>query len=160
MYEIREIVEADKELVRDIVINSWGSDIMITREKVHHVLDYPGYLAFEDSKVVGLITYRIEGSDCEILSLDSFLENNGIGTALLARVEDYSKSVKVRNIWLITTNDNTRALKFYQKREYDIVAIHRDAVTRTRKLKPEIPMTGFDGISIRHEIELSKSKDW
>jgi hypothetical protein len=34
------------------------------------------------------------------------------------------------------------------------IAIHRDAVMRARKLKPEIPLLGNDGIPIRDEIEL------
>ncbi len=35
-----------------------------------------------------------------------------------------------------------------------MVAFHRDAVTKARMLKAEIPNVGFDGIPIRHEIEL------
>jgi ribosomal protein S18 acetylase RimI-like enzyme len=55
---------------------------------------------------------------------------------------------------LVTTNDNTPALRFYQRRDFDIVAFHRNAVTEGRALKPTIPDVGFDGIPIRHEIEM------
>jgi RimJ/RimL family protein N-acetyltransferase len=60
----------------------------------------------------------------------------------------------MRRVWLITTNDNSDALKFYQKAGFRIVAVHRDAVALARRLKPEIPLVGENGIPIRDEIEL------
>jgi ribosomal protein S18 acetylase RimI-like enzyme len=59
-----------------------------------------------------------------------------------------------RRLWLVTTNDNTPALRFYQRRDFDLVAIHRNAVQEARMLKPQIPDVGLDGIRIRHEIEM------
>ena len=58
-----------------------------------------------------------------------------------------------RRVWLITTNDNTYAIRFYQKRGFDMAAIHRNAINESRKIKPQIPLTGFDKIPILHEIE-------
>ncbi|GAA2448341.1 hypothetical protein GCM10010191_77240 [Actinomadura vinacea] len=52
-------------------------------------------------------------------------------------------------LWLITTNDNLRALRFYQRYGFDLVA-----VARSRALTPSIPEIGLDGIPIRHELEL------
>ena len=46
------------------------------------------------------------------------------------------------------------ALRFYQKRGFELFAIHRNALDISRKLKPEIPMIGNDGIPLRDEIEL------
>jgi ribosomal protein S18 acetylase RimI-like enzyme len=51
-------------------------------------------------------------------------------------------------------NDNLHALRFYQKRGFVLVALHRNALEASRKLKPEIPLVGIDGIPIRDEIEL------
>ena len=59
-----------------------------------------------------------------------------------------------RRVWLITTNDNCTALRFYQRREFDMVAFYRDAVREVRRLKGEIPDLGLDNIPLRHEIEL------
>ena len=59
-----------------------------------------------------------------------------------------------RRLWLITTNDNTSALRFYQRRGWDLVTVHRDAVDESRRLKPQIPQTGDDDIPIKHELEL------
>jgi hypothetical protein len=46
------------------------------------------------------------------------------------------------------------ALRFYQKQGFMIAALHRNAIAASRRLKPEIPEIGFDGIPIRDEIEL------
>jgi hypothetical protein len=59
-------------------------------------------------------------------------------------------------VWLVTTNDNTAAIRFYQRRGWDLVALHRDALDRSRELKPAIPRTGDDGIALRHELELER----
>ncbi len=55
---------------------------------------------------------------------------------------------------MITTNDNLRALGFYQKRGTVLVAVYRNAMDAARKLKPQIPMIGMNGIPLRDEIEL------
>ncbi len=55
---------------------------------------------------------------------------------------------------MTTTNDNVDALRFYQRRGWNLAALHEDAVTRARRLKPEIPLVGDHGIPIRHELEL------
>jgi hypothetical protein len=54
----------------------------------------------------------------------------------------------------ITTNDNTPALRFFQRLGFRLVAMHREAVTQSRRLKPCIAATGVDGIAIRDELEL------
>jgi Acetyltransferase (GNAT) family len=60
-------------------------------------------------------------------------------------------------LWVITTNDNVDALRFYQRRGFCLVRVHRGAVDRSRAtLKPEIPAAGAYGIPLRDEIELEK----
>ena len=103
---------------------------------------------------VGLLTYNVEDKDCEIVSLNSTVEGIGIGTALVRELIDAAKDAKIHRIWLITTNDNLPALKFFQKRKFEIAAVHRDSIQQARRLKPQIPITGVEGIPIRDEIEL------
>ena len=59
-----------------------------------------------------------------------------------------------RRVWLVTSNDNLPALRFYQRRGYELVAVHRRSLEEARRLKPEIPSTGLYGIPLRDEIEL------
>jgi ribosomal protein S18 acetylase RimI-like enzyme len=57
-------------------------------------------------------------------------------------------------VWLITSNDNLHALKFYQNYGFRLVTVYPNALDISRKLKPEIPLVGLDGIPLRDEIEL------
>jgi hypothetical protein len=58
-----------------------------------------------------------------------------------------------RRVWLITTNDNLNALRFYQRRGMRPVAVHRGAVDEARRIKPTVSLTGDHGIPIRDELE-------
>ena len=90
----------------------------------------------------------------EIVSIDSTHPGRGVGTALIEAVKKEARRQGCRRLWLITTNDNLNALRFYQKRGFALVAVHRNAIEISRRLKPEIPLTGHDGIPLRDEIEL------
>jgi hypothetical protein len=57
-------------------------------------------------------------------------------------------------LWLVTTNDNTHALRFYHRLGFRLAALHPGAVEAARRLKPEIPLLGLDEIPIRDELEL------
>lgn len=81
-------------------------------------------------------------------------EGRGLGTALLNQMIETAKQAGCPVVRLITTNDNLRALRFYQKRGFDMVNFYRNALDESRRLKPEIPLIGLNGIPLKHEIEL------
>jgi ribosomal protein S18 acetylase RimI-like enzyme len=137
-----------------LLADQWGSTKMVTRGKTYDVSQLPGFAVFLANKPVGLVMYRIDGSECEIMSMNSLAEGVGIGTALVDAAKKAAFEAGCKRIWLITTNDNTAALRFWQKRGFSLVAVYRNAVEQSRRLKPEIPLTGDDGIPIRDEIEL------
>ena len=59
--------------------------------------------------------------------------------------------------WVVTTNDNVDALRFYQRRGFRLVAVRCGAVDDSRRtLKPSIPLAGDYGIPLRDEIELAQ----
>ena len=151
--EIKIIDENLREEVVKLVEKSWGSGIMVTRGKVHNMELLPGFAALEEGRITGLLTYDIEGDECEIVSLDSFIENAGTGTSLVRKAVEKAKESGCKRIWLITTNDNTRAIRFYQKRGFGIKDIYINSVVRSREIKPGIPLNGNDDIPILHEIE-------
>lgn len=152
--KIRAITDKDREWIRSLLNERWGSLRIVSRGRVHQAEKLPGFIAHLEEQPKGLITYQIENGDCEIVSLDSFESGRGIGSMLIKSVIDLARSENCNRIWLITTNDNTVALRFYQKNGFELVAIHRGAIKVSRKIKPEIPETGNDGIPIRDEIEL------
>jgi RimJ/RimL family protein N-acetyltransferase len=150
----RPILSTDHNLVLEKIIESWGSDIVISHETIHHPAELPGFGVFAGDDILGLLTYSIDSNSCEIVTWDSWREDQGIGTSLVHRAKQAACQVGCRRLWLVTTNDNTHALRFYQKRGFSISAIRINAVETARHLKPEIPETGADGIALRDEIEL------
>jgi ribosomal protein S18 acetylase RimI-like enzyme len=110
-------------------------------------------LAVDGQQTVGLLTLRFEGDECEILTVDAFVQGRGIGRALLEESFQSARAKGCRRAWLITTNDNLAAIAFYQKCGMQLVAIYPDAVTEARKLKPQIPLVAENGIPIRDEVE-------
>jgi N-acetylglutamate synthase-like GNAT family acetyltransferase len=119
----------------------------------------PGFVALYKGEKVGLVTYNILEGSCEIVTLNSTYPSSGVGTALIQAVKDIAIKSECKRLWLITTNDNTHALRFYQKRGFVLVAVHRNALEQSRKLKPEISLIGNDGIPLRDEIELEMILD-
>jgi GNAT superfamily N-acetyltransferase len=151
--KIREITSNDVNWIRKLFIQRWGGDFIVSKGKIHKPGDLKGFIAETDKKL-GLITFKITNRQLEIVSLDSFSEREGIGTSLLNEVIKLGKRKNLKKIWLTTTNDNVKALRFYQKRGFRIVRIYPNSVDVARKLKPNIPKIGASGITIRDEIEL------
>ena len=151
---VRPIEPDDHNWVKNILDEYWGSTRIISRGQIHNADNLPGFIALSDANESGLATYSIVGKKCELVTLNSLIENLGVGTAMIEAVKNEAITRKCTTLWLITTNDNTRALRFYQKRGFKLTAIYPDAIHKSRQLKPEIPLIGNNGIPIRDEIEL------
>ncbi|MDQ8734230.1 GNAT family N-acetyltransferase [Paenibacillus sp. LHD-38] len=146
------VIKAIDEKLRAEAIEFRGS-IIVSRGQVHSINKLPGYVVLIGDEIKGMITFHISEGDCEIVSLDSKVEGQGIGTKLIDLVISAAREQNCNRVWMITSNNNIRAIRFYQKRGFDMKAVHQNAITEARKIKPSIPMAGFDGIPIRHEIE-------
>lgn len=151
---VRSIQASDRGWITSFIESHWGSEIIVAKGRVIRPADLHGFVVFKDKDPVGLLTYRIEGPDCEIVTIDSTTGGAGIGTALIDAVKQRAKAKDCRRLWLITTNDNLNALRFYQKRGFQIIAVYPNALQESRKLKPQIPMKAASGIPIRDELEL------
>jgi GNAT superfamily N-acetyltransferase len=150
---VRPFRDGDREWVRETLRELWGETV-VSRGVVHDPTTLPGFVAEEGGGRVGLLTYRVDGADCEVVTIDAFPEGVGAGTALLDAAGRAARDAGCGRLWLITTNDNLRALRFYQRRGFRLVAVHPDALERSRELKPSIPEIGLDGIPLRDELEL------
>lgn len=85
-FQIACIDTNTRKFVVDYICENWGSSIIVTRGKVHNIEELPGFIALVDGEVKGIITYKIENNECEIVSLDSLYENVGIGSELINQV--------------------------------------------------------------------------
>jgi N-acetylglutamate synthase-like GNAT family acetyltransferase len=152
--KIRPVQSSDRGWIVRLLTEHWGSTQVVSRGKSHQPEHLPGFVALQDGQPMGLLTYRIEGDECEIVTLDSLMEGVGIGRGLIDAARNTALAAGCKRLWLITTNDNLHALRFYQRREFVLAALHANAIEQSRRIKPEIPLIGMDGIPIRDEIEL------
>jgi ribosomal protein S18 acetylase RimI-like enzyme len=157
MYSIRPIAPADEETIAKILTEQWGDRLSVSRGKMLDASKLPGFIAEENASLIGLITLHFADGECEVVTINAFRAGVGVGRALLARVEQECAEHGLVRLWLITSNDNTEAMAFYQRCGWRLVAVHRNALTEARKLKPQIPLVGHHGIPITDEVELEKA---
>jgi ribosomal protein S18 acetylase RimI-like enzyme len=151
---IRPLAPSDETWVAALLTEHWGGREVVSRGRVWDAAALPGFIAEVAGEPAGLLTYRVEGDQCEVVSLDSLREGLGIGSALLEAAHAVAREAGCRRVWLITTNDNIHAIRFYQRRGYCMAALHKGAIDAVdRPLKPSIPEVGMHGIPIRDEIE-------
>jgi len=125
------------------------------RGTVEPVPGHPAVLAEEDGRLIGVLTYVLDPPQCEVLTLHVEDRRRGLGTGLLAEAGLLAAAAGCTRLWLITTNDNVDALRFYQRRGFRLAALYAGAVDDSRaRLKPEIPPIGDYGIPLRDELEL------
>jgi N-acetylglutamate synthase-like GNAT family acetyltransferase len=159
-FTVRPVEPRDRQWIVDLVRQWGGTDYVVSRGRVIHPAELPGFCAVgPDGGLLGIATYEIAGSDCQLVTLHALRRFVGIGTALLATVRETAGAHGCARLWLITTNDNLDALRFYQRRDFELVAVHRDLREVARQLKPSIPLIGDFGIPLRDEIELEVMLD-
>ena len=154
---LRRLSQNDLPRLREFWIEHWGGEEMITRGNIYRLEQLEGFVVEDEEEWIGLLTFVVKDGECEVTSLDSLREGQGIGSKLIDQAIEESRARACKRLFLITTNDNLNALGFYQKRGFEIAAIHRGAVTESRKIKPSIPLVGFNNIPLRDEIELEMS---
>jgi len=151
--EFRKTDPKIKAAVDAVIQEEWGGPMVVTKGNLIDTAQNPGFVCVENDRLLGFITYMLRGEVCEITVLTVLDENKGIGTKLISLVTQEAKRCGCKRVFLITTNDNTHAIRFYQKRGFSLAAVHLNALEASRKRKPGIPMHGMDGIPLLHEFE-------
>lgn len=161
LFHIRPLATEDRNWVAHFLDEHWSSTKIVSRGEAYYAHLLPGFVAErpdapDDAPPAGLITFRDDGNGAyEIMTLNSLQPEQGIGTALIESVKAVAVESGIKRLWLIITNDNLHAFRFFQKRDFRLVAVHVDALSEARKLKPQIPLAGKDGIPLHDEIELA-----
>lgn len=154
MTSLCRLTHGDLPRLRQFWVEHWGGEEMVIHGDIFRLEQLDGFVVEDGNEWVGLLTFFANNDGCEVTSLDSLSEGLGIGTRLLDAVVEEARKQNCERVFLTTTNDNLHALRFYQKRGFELVTVHRGAVNQARKIKPSIPVIGNDGIPIRDEIEL------
>jgi len=150
---IRKIRSNERNWVNEFIQSHWGSEQIIVHNKIYVPADHEGFVSENEEEKIGLVTYNVQKNSCEIVTLNSTIEHHGFGKALVQAVIDEAKSKGCGIVWVVTTNENIRAIEFYQKLGFQLIMVYPDAVNYSRKIKPEIPNVANNGIPIRDELE-------
>lgn len=156
-FEIRYWTRGQEtEKLRQLFVQHWHDDTIVAHGTIFRPEDLEAFVVINNNDIKGLLTFVVKENDLEIVTLDSFVERQGIGSRLLEAVEKEAVQRNRQRLWLVTTNDNLNALGFYQCRGFQLVSVAPNAVDEARKLKPSIPLIADKGIPIRDELLLEK----
>ena len=150
----RQIQDDDRQAIAEFIEQHWRSKMVMSTGKPYYPHEQNGLIEWRDGRIVGLLTWIREGDDVQLLTLNSVLEGQGIGSALMLIAIEEARRDAVRKIWLTTTNDNVPAIAFYQRLGFRLTGVNVGVVDEARKIKPQIPETGYKGIPIHDEIVL------
>jgi GNAT superfamily N-acetyltransferase len=151
---MRARTPADDAYVWRSLTAAFGATEVACHDELIDAAALPGVIAWHGGEPAGLLTHRADADGgWEIVSLAADRPGLGVGRALIGWCRAAALRAGAHRLWVITTNHNTHALRFYQRQGFDLVRLDRGAVDRARTLKPAIP-THVDGIAMRHELEL------
>jgi ribosomal protein S18 acetylase RimI-like enzyme len=139
----------------EVMEERWGGEPLVGRGRARSLAELTVLIARDDAgERVGVASYVIEDGGAELVTLDALREGEGVGSALVAEVARRVGAAGCPRLLVMTTNDNLRALRLYQRSGFRMAALRPGAVDEGRRLKPSIPDVGFDGIPISDEIDL------
>ena len=153
---IRAFEPDDAPWAGSLVDRLMGGRLQVRRGEAIDALNVPGFVALLDGQPAGLLTYRVHGTESELVLLVVVEgeQRSGIGSALIDAWMYESRDAGCVRLWVVTTNDNLPALGFYQRHGLRLATLRPRAAEFARRIKPSIPPTGHDGIPISDELEL------
>ena len=156
--DVRDFEASDREWARRLIGDHQGGDHRVAR--LGELLDpaeQEGIVAELDGRPVGLLTVHESQRGLEVLTLHSEVGGAGAGTRLLETALRVAEASHAPRLWLVTTNDNLDAIRWYLRRGLTVSRVHAGAVDADRAtVKPTIPETNpRNGLPIRDLIELA-----
>lgn len=157
---VRDLEAADRPWAAALLERRLGSVQQARLGEVVDALIPPGIVAERNGEPLGLATLIERDDAFELLALVTDPPGAGAGTRLLETAVQIAAASGHRRLWLVTTNDNLPALRFYLRRGMHVARIHADAVQRDRALKPSIPeRNATNGLPVRDLVELEVATD-
>ncbi len=151
---VRSIGPEDVDFIRGQLRRTFHSLVIRSRDVAFCADALPGFIGEVDCVARGHLTLHHGVGETEVITLVSELENMGLGAALLERAVEVARERACSRVFLTTTNDNLRALGFYQRRGWRLVALHRGMMDLYRERELTMPTHGANGIPIHDELEL------
>lgn len=149
--EISELPQEDRHWVRERLGDAFGSPRVVSCGVLYQADELPGLVARFEGQIAGFLTFDIRQDAMEVVALVPSVKGAGIAEALLDAAADRAQKLGCRRLWLVTTNDNTPAQRFYEQWGLKCVEVRKGAIEAARTIKPEIPRHGVGGVPIEDE---------
>ncbi|HZQ86647.1 MAG TPA: GNAT family N-acetyltransferase [Acidimicrobiales bacterium] len=154
---VRLLAKADRPALRKVLAEQWGLPVVSISGVHDDPSALPGFVADDSLPTggmpLGYLTYIVDGDQCEVLTINALLQGAGVGRALMDAARGAAVNAGCRRLWLMTTNENLRAIAFYQRWGMDLAALHRNFADTVRAAKPAVDLSPHDGIPFRHALE-------
>lgn len=158
--EIRDRKPEDMEWFA-AAVHSIGGPMIVSNDELFDLRDHKARIAWRGPAPAGLSVYRkLEPQALEVLAFKAVVPGQGVGSALLRDLVLIARVFDLQTIVLDTTNDNLRALRFYQRNGFTVQAWRCGAFRDVLSLKgmdPDIPFIGDDDIEIRDVVRLERA---
>jgi GNAT superfamily N-acetyltransferase len=151
--QVRALTDDDRAWKEEELRRAWGETTVARGGALVEAAELPGFVAVDDEEArVGLLTYAVRDEEMEVVTIHAWPEGRGAGRALMDAALARARVLGLRRLWLSTTNNNVRAIDFYQRWGMDLASLVRDGVAVSRQVKPTIPLADAHGVPIRHEL--------
>jgi 2-oxo-4-hydroxy-4-carboxy--5-ureidoimidazoline (OHCU) decarboxylase/N-acetylglutamate synthase-like GNAT family acetyltransferase len=160
--DVRDFEPRDHDWARQLIGRHQGGDHRVARlGELLDPLAQEGIVAELDGRAIGLLTVHETDRGLEILTLHSEVPGRGAGTRLLETALRVATASHAPRVWLVTTNDNLDAIRWYLRRGMAVATVHAGAVDRNRaSVKPDLPgVNPSNQLPIRDLLELELSVD-
>ncbi|MGH9016651.1 MAG: GNAT family N-acetyltransferase [Acidimicrobiales bacterium] len=149
---IRPLGAEDRSWMVSALTGVWGSTLVARDGQLIDAAGLPGLVALSEDRRIGLVTLSLVGRRCEVVTLQVEQEGRGVGRALMAAATTTARAWGATMLWLVTTNDNGRAIALYEGLGLELVELRVDGVAASRAVKPSIPLVRADGTPVRDEL--------
>ena len=152
---LRDSTIQDQNWIKEFIHSAWGAELIVVHGDKFYPAELNAIIAERSGIPVGLATYFINTTSIEVVTLNSLTSGAGIGKKLIQSLIDKARIKAMERVWLITTNDNTSALTFYQKLGFHIVKLYPDAVSKSREINLRFPSPVSMGFPSVMKLSLS-----
>ena len=149
--------EVDQESLARFLAGTWHVETVVGGGRAWRPADHPGVVAVDGDVIRGHASWDIHDGRCYLVAIAADPPRRGTGGLLLEAFVAAARAAGCSVAWLITTNDNLDALRFYQRRGFRITEVRHGAVDEARReMKPSIPIVGSYGIGMHDELILER----
>ena len=150
---VRRASATDRRWVVESARRTMGSVHQVHSRRQFRIDEHELLVADIDGARVGFLAWVVEGRECEVLAIASERPRAGVGTALMAAVDDVAREHGCERLVLTTTDANLGAQAFYESIGFSLAKRLVGAVDLCReRWKPEIPADMHDELVYERPI--------